>query len=50
MMSVRFICSAVIRGLSINDLARVECVLDSNDAAAADDEDNDCCVFAVKCR
>jgi hypothetical protein len=47
---VRFNCSAVIRGLSIKDFARVECVLDNDE----DDDDNgdvdDCCVFAVRCR
>lgn len=30
-MSLRFICSGVIRGSSINDLARTECVLDKED-------------------
>jgi len=30
-MSTRFICSGVMRGPSINDLANVECVLDSDD-------------------
>jgi hypothetical protein len=56
MMSVRLSCSAVIRGLSINDLARVECVLDNNDADDEEDDDDDdddddeedCCVFVVK--
>lgn len=50
---MRLSCSAVIRGLSINDLARVECVLDSNDDAEEeedDDDDDDCCVFVVRCR
>lgn len=31
MMSLRFICSGVIRGSSINDLANTECVLDKED-------------------
>lgn len=30
-MSLRFICSGVIRGSSINDLANTECVLDKED-------------------
>lgn len=34
MMSLRFICSGVIRGSSISDLARTEWVLESDDALA----------------
>lgn len=37
--SVRLICSAVILGVSRNDLANVECVLDSDDEAAEDNDD-----------
>lgn len=40
-MSVRFICSAVMRGPSISDLASVECVLDSDDVSSGDVEDDD---------
>lgn len=47
---MRFSCSAVIRGLSINDFARVECVLDNDDDDDDNDDDDDCCVFAVRCR
>lgn len=31
MISLRFICSGVMRGSSINDLASTECVLDKED-------------------